>query len=396
MLRGFRGCKVSKRRAAKHQVNVRLRPDGRWEARFYLTEPDGIRRRRVSVYASTQAEAVARAQEYLVQHRRGLVPKPDRRTLQSFALEVLERITKGKSPNTARNYRRELTLILEHLGHLPIQKVTPRDIRRALDVLSERYHRRTVGKALERLRMVYREALLLEVVHRDPTGAVVLPRSGEREAAGKHLEPHQVRLLLEYAEASRSPVMALFLRLLVQLGLRKGEALGLQWRDVDFHTATLRLERQYTLQGNRAALGPLKTKAARRVIPIPQDLLARLKAKHDGLVSEGFQAKDLQQAFVFGLDKPLDVNAPNHYLRRLIGRIRLEHPDFPQVTIHGLRHTAASLLLARGLDLALVGEKLGHANPGVTLQVYRHLLQEERQAGALPLEELLGGVKHRA
>jgi len=387
---------MAKRRAANNATTTRLRADGRWEARFYLTDPDGIRRRRVSVYGSTQAEAVAKAQEYLVQHRRGLVPKPDKRTLRSFALEVLERTTKGKSPNTARNYRHELELVLEHLGHLPVQKVTPRDIRRALDTLSERYHRRTVGKVLERLRVVFREALLLEVVHRDPTAAVALPRAPEREAVGKHLEPAQVRVLLEYADASRSPDMALFLRLLVQLGLRKGETLGLLWRDVDFPAATLRVERQYTVQGSRAALGLLKTKAARRAIPLPHDLLNRLKAKHDDLLAKGFRAKDLQKAFVFGLDRPLDVNAPNHYLRRLIARIRLEHPDFPEVRIHDLRHTAASLLLARGLDVSLVSEKLGHATPNVTLSIYRHLLQEERRAGALPLEELLGGVKHRA
>jgi integrase len=385
---------MAKKRAANQQGNVRFRSDGRWECRFYVTEPDG-KRRRVSVFASTQREAVRKAHEYQVQHSRGLVARPDRRRFGDFAKEVLERHTRGKAPNTRRNYQRELALALENLGDIPLQKLTPQDIRRMLDRVGEKHSPRTVSKVLERVRLVLREALVLELIHRDLT-AIPLPRASERDKAAQHLEPQQVRLLLEYAEASRSPLMALLLRLLVQLGLRKGEALGLQWRDVDFPGATLKVERQYTLQGNKADIGPLKTRAARRVIPIPADLLTRLQARHEALCSEGFRPKDLQGAFVFGLDRPLDVNAPNHFLRRLVARIRAEHPEFPEVRIHDLRHTAASLMLARGLDVSLVADKLGHATPGVTLSVYRHLLQEERKAGVLPLEDLLSGPRHTA
>ena len=382
-----------KKRAAKQLGHVRLRYDGRWEVRFYVTDDDGTRRR-VSVCAPTQAEAVKLAREKQVQHERGLLARPDRRSLEAFALEVLERVTRGKSPNTARNYRQELKLALEHLGQLPLQKVTPRDIRRCLDAVAERYSPRTVGKVLVRLRGVFREALALELIARDPTAAVRLPRASERTPTAQHLEPHQVRVLLEYAEDSKSPDMALLLRLLVQLGLRRGEALALTWGDIDFAAGTLRVERQHTLQGTKPGVGPLKTRAARRVIPLPSDLLARLEARyqeHRQLLGPG-----VGRAFVFGVDRPLDINAPNHYLRRLVQRIRLEHPDFPEVRIHDLRHTAASLLLARGLDVALVAERLGHAGAGVTMAIYRHLLQEERQQAALPLDVLLGGSPHKA
>lgn len=387
---------MNKRRTANLQGNVRQRPNGLWECRFYVTDPDGVHRRRVSVYAPTQREALQKAREYQVQHSRGLVARPDRRRFGDFAKEVLERHTRGKAANTRRNYARELALALEHLGDIPLQRLAPHDLRRMLDRVGEAYSLRTTAKALERVRLVLREALALELIHRDPSAAVRLPRASEREKAAQHLEPLQVRLLLEYADASQSPVMALLLRMLVQLGLRKGEALGLQWRDVDFVGATLKVERQYTLQGSKAALGPLKTRAARRLVPIPADLLARLKARYDGLLTEGYTPRGLQGAFVFGLDRPLDVNAPNHYLRRLVERIRLEHPDFPQVRIHDLRHTAASLLLARGVDVSLVSERLGHGNVNVTLSIYRHLLSEERQQGVLPLEDLLGGPHHRA
>ncbi|GIW31337.1 MAG: hypothetical protein KatS3mg071_1511 [Meiothermus sp.] len=113
-------------------------------------------------------------------------------------------------------------------------------------------------------------------------------------------------------------------------------------------------------------LGSLKTNHPAAARP-----LQRLKAR---LLAKGFRARDLQQAFVFGMDRPLDVNVPNHHLRR----VRLEHPGFPEVRIHNLRHTAASLWLAQSLDVSLAAEKLGHANPGVTSQAYWHLLHAER------------------
>ncbi len=158
----------------------------------------------------------------------------------------------------------------------------------------------------------------------------------------------------------------------------------------------LRVERQYTLQGNRPGLGPLKSRAARRVIPLPDDLAARLESERTRLLQTGLSPESLKQGFVFGLDKPLDVNTPNHYLRRLVERIRQTHPDFPLVRIHDLRHTAASLMLARGVDVALAAERLGHATANVTLGVYRHLLQEEKQGQVYDLEALLTGSRHQA
>jgi len=94
------------------------------------------------------------------------------------------------------------------------------------------------------------------------------------------------------------------------------------------------------------------------VLPLPPDLLTRLQARYEDLCSEGFRPEELQGAFVFGLDRPV--------------------------------------MLARGLDLSLVADRLGHATPNVTLGIYRHLLQEERKAGVLPLEDLLTGPRHQA
>jgi integrase len=82
--------------------------------------------------------------------------------------------------------------------------------------------------------------------------------------------------------------------------------------------------------------------------------------------------------------KPVDPEAFNHYLRRLAERAGLG-----RVRVHDLRHTWATLALSRGIPLEVVSERLGHASPTITLNVYRHLLEEERRGYVLDLEDLL-------
>lgn len=88
--------------------------------------------------------------------------------------------------------------------------------------------------------------------------------------------------------------------------------------------------------------------------------------------------------FLVGGVKPVDPDAFNHYLRRLAERAGLG-----RVRVHDLRHTWATLALSRGVPLEVVSERLGHASPTITLNVYRHLLEEERRGWVLDLEELL-------
>ena len=102
--------------------------------------------------------------------------------------------------------------------------------------------------------------------------------------------------------------------------------MGLWWEDVDLENRTLRIQRQFCRAGGLKSRAGLPT---RRCRGWPQS-------------DSGLEAGvgDPRPGYVFGLDKPFDVNAPNHYLTRLIQTIRLDHPDFPTLRVHDLRHTA--------------------------------------------------------
>lgn len=116
---------------------------------------------------------------------------------------------------------------------------------------------------------------------------------------------------------------------------------------------------------------------------MPRGLLLRLKARREELL-ERLTPEEVDGLFLVGGVKPVDPDAFNHYLRRLAERAGLG-----RVRVHDLRHTWATLALSRGVPLEVVSERLGHASPTITLNVYRHLLEEERRGWVLDLEELL-------
>jgi len=89
--------------------------------------------------------------------------------------------------------------------------------------------------------------------------------------------------------------------------------------------------------------------------------------------------------------KPLDYNAPGHALRRIVAKLGI-----PPLRVHHLRHSYGSHLLVNGAPLELVAERMGHANPNITLGVYRHLLEQERRGWVIDLEALLTQPRAKA
>ncbi|MGC8968348.1 MAG: tyrosine-type recombinase/integrase [Thermus sp.] len=370
----------------KRGAKPRRRPDGTWEARVYVEE--GGRRVRKSFYGRTAREAQAKATEFLAKHRMGLIPKRDPRTFGEFARAWLERKGLTRAPTSLRVYEREVGYLLPHLGPKQMQKITPQDVRSALDALARRgLSPRTLRKVLERARAIFKEAVALELVARDPTAAVKV-EVPSRPPVGRALEPHEAEALLAAFDAWPTWEVGMALRLCLALGLRAGEALGLQWGDLDLEAATLTVRRAWTVMGGRGVLTEPKTSRARRTLPVPHGTLERLRARYRVLLELGYTPEELRGAWVFpgmGDDsRPLNPHTLGHALRKITKRLGL-----PPVRVHDLRHSYGSLLLANGAPLELVAERMGHANPNITLGIYRHLLGHERAAWVVDPEDLI-------
>lgn len=203
-------------------------------------------------------------------------------------------------------------------------------------------------------------------------------------------QPEEARAFLTHVAGHR--LEALFYLALVT-GMRKSELLGLRWADLESDALSVR--QTVTLVRNVAMFGPPKTDGSARTLLLAPDVLAQLATRRVAYLAEQTLAGDEWQEhdLVFGqvngaamLPWSLDYHWVDQ--RRSSGA--------KQIRFHDLRHTYATLAIAQGLDIRLVAERLGHAHPSITLNVYAHILNDQRKRAAISLDGLLGAAPSAA
>lgn len=176
---------------------------------------------------------------------------------------------------------------------------------------------------------------------------------------------------------------ALF-RVLAFTGLRRGELLGLQWRDINSQKKTLSVNRTvfYDKDQKQYKFGDPKTKDSKREIGI-DDTTIRVLLKWKNIQREFFLGRGINA----GSTKQLVfASHTNHFisethLRRLIKRVTEDY-ELPHITIHGFRHTHSSLLFEAGIDMQNVKDRLGHSDIKTTMNIYAHVTKSERRKTA--------------
>jgi integrase len=387
---------MGRKRRGRNEGSIYRRKDGRWVGQIHLGYQEDGKPKRLYLYGRTRKEVAEKVISVLAELTKGTYIPPHPLTVADWAEKWLKLKEPELRPKTLQLYRQELGLAIPELrgegpglGSMRLQEVKPLHIQGTLHTLAqEGYVERTLRKVFILLKALFEEAVRLELLARNPLASLRPPRVSSKEEAprkaGRTLEPSEVRALLE---AAKGHPLELFFRLLLSTGLRKGEALGLKWKDVDFERGEIHVSRAWVKLGAGGLLSSPKTPRSRRAVPIPLDLLHSLRAHYEARVlAVGEEAA--REEWVFpGEDgeDPVHPDYPNHALRRLC-----EKAGIPPVRVHDLRHTYGSLLLARGVPLEVVSERLGHASYEITLRVYRHVLEEERRGHVLTLAEMIG------
>ncbi|RIH85391.1 putative defective protein IntQ [Calidithermus terrae] len=380
---------------------------GRWCAELNLGFDGNGKPLRVRSYHPTRKAAEAWLAEQVALYHKGVLADPSKMTLREWAEQWLERKRREVRPNTYDAYKRELGYALPVLGKLPLQKITPAHVRALVDDLSKRLTPRTVRMVRQKLHALLEEALNLELVHRNAAAPVKVkaPRGKATERVGRALERHEATMLLAALDQHGDERTSMCLRLMLNMGLRVGEALGLKWEDLDLEKALLVIRRTHS----HGRENEPKTPSSCRVLPIPHATLVRLKAYHQRW-TERLKEPPPPDMWLFPGNapaRPLDYNAPGRALRRIIQRLekeRLEREQktgvketpFPRLRAHDLRHAYASLMLSAGTPVELVAERLGHSNATITLSIYRHVLEHERQGWLVDTEALLTQPRAKA
>lgn len=289
--------------------------------------------------------------------------------------------------NTLNGYRTNIEKhIIPLIGSIKLNRLQPLDVQtlytkaseKGLSSTSVRYIHNTLHKALE-------QAVKLQMIARNAADFADAPIVAHYEA--HTLTPEQARKLVSACEGSEIYIPVL---LALMLGLRRGEALGLQWQDVDFSNRKLRICRSAGWLHGEFILSNTKTRNSRRTLLLSDMEVEALRQQRVTLSAwenefgEGFNQLNLVNCRRDG--SPLTTNA----LQRMFKNV-LNENALPDIRFHDLRHTNATFMLCGEVPAKIVSSRLGHSTIGITLDTYSHVMTDMQSSAVGVIEGLLKG-----
>lgn len=222
------------------------------------------------------------------------------------------------------------------------------------------------------MRAALEDATREEVLSRNVARLVRAPRSQADER--QPLSVEEARTLLK---SSRDHRLYALLEVLVLLGVRRSEALGLRWQDVDFGAGSIAIRNSLHRTSKGLVLLPPKTKRSCRSIPLPKMVISTLKEHQRRQLVEASENRDWHNTgFVFTtpLGTPIDPRNCTRIFQKQCADVGV-----PVVPLHAMRHTCVSLLLSMDVPPRVVMEIAGHSALDVTMNVYGHVNLESRR-----------------
>lgn len=257
------------------------------------------------------------------------------------------------------------------LGELKMPDITSANISALLlSMQSQGKSHATCVKVYTILHSLFKMAYMGDAIPRNPMDKVERPKPRKDELQGEEPEtytPEEVQRILSALETEPLKWQVM-LRLLIDTGIRRGEACGLQWANVNFKENTITIEGNLCYTPSKGVYLDTPKNGRTRTIDVDQDIMKLLRSLRSELAGKAISP------FVFTQEdspEPMHPQSPTRYMKRF--SIRYNVPDLHP---HKLRHTFASIAITSGADVASVSEKLGHSDKAVTLRMYTHADQE--------------------
>lgn len=294
--------------------------------------------------------------------------------LAGVSVGTLEAMTAGRNiaPESADNICRALHVPIDTL-FIPVGND---------DILSTK----TVQHYHRLLSSIFNTAVKWQVIFSNPCSRTDPPKVERKEAL--YLDEHQAARLLGLLDDEPEQYRTM-ITLLIHTGMRRGELCGLEWSDIDFDKGIISIRRSSIYQPEKGVFtSDTKTPSSHRVLKLTPDALAILRTHRaeQGRVrlSLGDQWHDYDRLFTQWNGKPIYPDTLTSWFHKFVQRNNL-----PPVSIHSLRHTNATLLIAAGTNVRAVAAHLGHAQASTTMNIYSHAIQSAEAAAADALQSVL-------
>ncbi len=380
--------KKKERGNGEGDVYARKNADGKvigYRGAYWVQTAEGPKRRYVSGKNKTEARAALRKAKGDAEG--GLVFDVPTLTLE----EYLERWLQNSVRDTVRQrtwerYEQIVRLHLKpSLGRAKLKDLSPAHARGLYrDKLEAGLSTRTVQYVHVTLHKALKDAVSDGLVPRNVVDGIRAPRPGKKEISP--LSTSQAHTFLETVRGDRFEALYV---LAVHCGLREGELLGLKWEDLDVEAGTLSVRRTLSDTKERGHIFEPPKNGKGRSIKLTRTAAEALKSHRKCQNEERLRCRTSwkDHGLVFPSRKGTPMNAKNLTARSF--KPILERARLPNIRLHDLRHTCATLLLSRGVHPKFVQELLGHATIAITLDTYSHVLPSMSGETASAMESVL-------
>lgn len=391
------------RRAGWRRGTVRQVPNGTWMLVVDVTDGGGRRQQTRRRGFPTRYAAQVVLNQILHDLEGSTYVPPSRQTLAAFLTEDwLPTIERTVRRSTFESYARNIRV---HVAARPIGTIELQDVdaghlnRLYTDLLAGTGRRPLAPRSVQYIHMILhralRDAVRWDRIMRNPTERADPPRPGRAPQAA--LMIWNAEQIATFLQATADDEDWIIWWLLANTGMRRGEALGLRWIDVDLDASTLTIRRTLvTVQARRTddpgmAWSEPKTAKGWRTIALDEATVTALrrhrKQQAEQRLASGFGRSTDDLVICQPDGSPIH---PKTVSWRFAAAIRRH--GLPRIRLHDLRHSHASLALKAGVHPRVVQERLGHANVGVTLDTYSHVNLPMQAAAA----DLIAGLIARA
>jgi integrase len=360
------------------------RKDGRWMGRYTVYTAKGPRQR--AVYGRTRQEAAEKLTRAIADRDGGLTFDAGTLTVT----EYLDRWLTDAVQDTVRQrtYERYEQIARVHikpaLGRLKLKSLTTTHVRGLYrEKLDAGLAPRTVQYIHTTLHKALKDAVADGLIPRNVAKGIKAPRPRKQEINA--LAADQAHGFLSAARGDRFEALYV---VALHCGLREGELLGLRWEDVDLAAGTLSVRRTLS-QARIGHMFEAPKNGNGRNVRLTSGAVEALKRHRAGQNGEQIRMGSLWQdhGLVFPSQRGTTMNASNLTARSF--KSLLKRAGLPDIRLHDLRHTCATLLLSEGVHPKFVQELLGHANISITLDTYSHVLPSMGDQTVAAMERVL-------
>lgn len=261
---------------------------------------------------------------------------------------------------TLNKYFMTLSWLKRLCPDLKMSQINRSTYQSLLNDYAETHERQTVMDFHHQIKGAILDAVEDGLIAKDPTRKIIIKGKEPREKKLKYLNQFELQLLINQLDLSPSINPDWLVLLIAKTGLRFSEALGITPKDFDFSRQTLTINKTWDYKDLKS-FAPTKNISSQRKIRLDWQLVIQFAQL----------IKDLPE------DQPIFVNTPIYnstYNDRLARYCK--QAGIGIITIHGLRHTHASILLSAGVSIASVAQRLGHASMTTTQKTYLHIIKE--------------------